>query len=95
MMADPMATSTPAPSTAKSLAPAVAAALFNTPTDPFVLISRAGSTDKVARSLRAMAVPGGVVLKSTFAIVPDPVPKGETLCFVPGVELKDIQAFFQ
>ena len=91
MMADPMATSTPAPSTSKSPAPDAVPAK---PADPFVLISRAGSTDKVARSLRAMAVPGGVVLKSTFAIVPDPVPKGETLCFVPSVELKDIQAFF-
>lgn len=60
--------------------------------DPFVLLTRAGSTDHVARVLRGMSVPGGVVLKSTFAVAPEMTPRGEALCFVPGVEIEDLKA---
>lgn len=58
--------------------------------DLFVLVSRAGTTAHVARTLRAMEVPGGLVIKVAYAIAPDVNPRSEALCFIPGLKIADL-----
>lgn len=57
--------------------------------DPFVLLSKAGSTATTKRTLRALDVPGGVILKSSWAFGAQ---IGESMCFIPETTVKKLQA---
>ena len=79
-----------APAQIPQVTPVAAHGVVTTPTaipDLFVWVSRGGSTARVARTLRAMEVPGGLVVKSSFAMNGQ---MGEALCFIPGLKIADL-----